>query len=81
MLMESKPNHMLLILSRSEEGTPKSNAKIQFRETSPDTERIKYNTNGIKTGSSNTLICSKSREGTAESSGTTRFSNTPVDVQ
>ena len=52
-----------------------------FRETSADTERIKYNTNGIKTASSKTLIFSKSREGTAESSGTTRFSNTSADVQ
>ena len=26
--------------------------EMQFRETSADTERIKWNTNGIKTGSS-----------------------------
>ena len=55
--------------------------EIKFRETSADTERIKYSTNGIKTGSSKTLICAKSREGTAESSGATRWSNTSVEVQ
>ena len=54
---------------------------IQPRETSADTERIKYNNNEIKTGSSKTLICSNSKEGTAESSGATRFNNTSVDVQ
>ena len=32
--------------------------EIQFRETSANTERIKYNANEIKTGSSKTLICS-----------------------
>ena len=29
--------------------------EIQFRETSADTERIKYNTNGIKPGSSKNI--------------------------
>ena len=29
--------------------------EIQFRETSTDTERIKYNTNGMKTGSSKSI--------------------------
>ena len=43
--------------------------EMQFRETSADTERIKYNTNGIKT------------EVTAESSAATRFTNTSADVQ
>ena len=41
----------ILILSRSEEAILKSMREIQFRETSADTERIKYNTNGIKMGS------------------------------
>ena len=54
--------------------------EIQFRETSADTERIKDNTNGIKTGSSKNIDLLKSREDTAESSGATRFSNTSVDV-
>ena len=49
--------------------------EIQFRETSADIERIKYNTNGIKTG------CSKNIKDTAEYSRATRFSNTSVDVQ
>ena len=55
--------------------------EIQFRETSADTERIKYNTSGLKPEVQKILICSKPRESTAESSGTTRFSNTSVDVQ
>ena len=29
--------------------------EIQFRETSADTERIKYSSNGIKTGSSKNI--------------------------
>ena len=36
--------------------------EIQFRETSADTERIKYNTNGIKTGSSKNIDLLKSQE-------------------
>ena len=48
--------------------------EIQFRETSADIERIKYNTNGIKPG------CSKNIKDKAEYSGATRFSNTSVDV-
>ena len=55
---------------------------MQFRETYTDTERIKYNTNGNKTGSlKNIDLHTRSREGTAESSGATRFSKTSVDVQ
>ena len=54
--------------------------EIQFRETSAETERIKYNTSRIKLEVQKTLICSKSREDTAESSGATRFSNTFVEV-
>ena len=52
--------------------------EIQFKEASAETERIKYNTNGIKTGSSKTLIFSNLREGKVESSGATRFSYTSV---
>ena len=55
--------------------------EIQFRETSADTERIKYNTNGIKTGSSKNIDLLKVKRTPAESSGTTRFSNISVDVQ
>ena len=56
--------------------------EMQFRETYTDTERIKYNTNGNKTGSlKNIDLHTRSREGTAESSGATRFSKTSVDVQ
>ena len=55
--------------------------EIQFRDTSDDTERIKYTTNGIKTGSSKNIDLPKSREGTAESSGATRFNNSSADVQ
>ena len=43
-------NH-ILILSMSEEGKPKSNARNTIQGDSADTEPIKYNTNGIKTGS------------------------------
>ena len=51
--------------------------EIQFREPSTDTERIKYNTNGIKTVSSkrNNLL-KVERESAAESKGATRFSKT-----
>ena len=54
--------------------------EIQFWETSADIERIKYNTNRIKTERSKNIY-SKSREKTAESSGATRFRDTSVDVQ
>ena len=70
-------NH-ILILSRSEKGTPKSNGRYNsgrllltlsksstiLTESKPEVQKI--------------LICSKSIEGTAESSGATRFSNTSV---
>ena len=55
--------------------------EIQFKEPSADTGGIKYNTNGIKTGSSKNIDLLKAREGTAESSGATKFSNTFTDVQ
>ena len=35
--------------------------EIQFRETSADTERIKYNTNGIKTRNSKNMNLPKVR--------------------
>ena len=54
--------------------------EIQFRETSANTERIKYNINGIKTASSKKHLL-KVREYTAESSGAARFSNTSAEVQ
>ena len=64
-------NH-ILIVSTSEEGTPKSNARntIQGRLLSTLRE-----SNTILTESNETLICSKSREDTAEFSGAARFSN------
>ena len=73
-------NH-ILIQSRSEEGNLNRMREIQFREPSADTERIKYNTNGIKTGSSKNIDLLKVREDTSESSGAPRFNNTSVDVQ
>ena len=70
-------NH-ILILSRSEERTLKSNARNTIQGD------IKYNTNGIKEGSSKNIDLLKAKidllKGTAESSGATRFSNTSVDV-
>ena len=45
--------------------------EIQYRETSADADRIKYNTNGSKPEVKKTLICLKSKEGTAESIGAT----------
>ena len=47
-------NH-ILILSRSEEGTLKSNSRNTIQGDSAHTERIKYNTNGIKTRSSKNI--------------------------
>ena len=55
--------------------------EIQFREISADTDRIKYNTNGIKTGSSKNIDLLKFKKGTAESRGAARFSSDSVDVQ
>ena len=54
--------------------------EIQLRETSADTERIKYNAES-KLKVQKTLIYSKSRKGTAESIGATKFNNTSVGVQ
>ena len=56
--------------------------EIQLRETSTDTERIKYKKlTESKAEVQKTLIYSKSREGTDEFSGAIRFSNTFVEVQ
>ena len=55
--------------------------EIQFRETSANTEQIKYYTNGIKNGSWKNIDMLKAREGTAEFSGAKRFNNFSVDVQ
>ena len=79
--MESKPSTIYWFSQGQKKEHLNRMREIQFRKTSADTERIKDNTNGIKTGSSKTLICSKWREGTTESSGTTRFNNTSVEVQ
>ena len=51
--------------------------ELQLKETSADTEQIKYNTNEIKTGSSKNTDLLKV-EGTAESSRAIRFSKTSV---
>ena len=51
MLNRIKAMNQILILSRSEEGKPKLNARNTIQGYFSDTERIKYNTNGIKSGS------------------------------
>ena len=68
----------ILVLSSSEEGTPKSNARNIILLTLSESNIILTES---KPEIKNALICSKSREGTAESSGATRFSKTSVDVQ
>ena len=45
----------ILVLSRSEERALKSNARNGIHRDLTDTERVKYNTNGIKTGSSKNI--------------------------
>ena len=56
--------------------------EIQLRETSTDTERIKYKKlTESKPEVQKTLIYSKSREGTDEFIGAIRFSNSFVEVQ
>ena len=47
-------NH-ILILSRQKKEYLNRMREIQFRKTSADTEQIKYNTNGIKIGSSKNI--------------------------
>ena len=50
MLMESKPWTIYWFSQGQKKEHLNRMRGIQFRETSADTERIKYNTNGIKTG-------------------------------
>ena len=64
----------ILIYSRSDEGTPKSNMRSAIQESNRVLTESKPEVQKM-------LICSKSRESTAESKGATRFSNTSVDVQ
>ena len=47
-------NH-ILILSRSEVGTPKWNERNTSQGDSAETDQIKYNTNEIETGSSKNI--------------------------
>ena len=55
MLMESKPWTIYWFSQGQKKEHLNQMREIQFRETSADTERIKYNTNGIKTGSSKNI--------------------------
>ena len=55
MLMESKPWTIYWFSQGQKKEHLNRMREIQFRETSADTERIKYNTNGIKTGSSKNI--------------------------
>ena len=48
--MESKPWNIYWFSQGQKKEHLNRMQEIQFWETSPDTERIKYNTNGIKTG-------------------------------
>ena len=52
MLMESKPRTIYWFSLSQKKKHLNRIREIQFRETSADTERIKYNSNGIKTWSS-----------------------------
>ena len=51
MLMESKPWTIYWFSQDQKKEYLNRMREIQFKETSADTEPIKYNTNGIKTGS------------------------------
>ena len=53
--MESKPWTIYWFSQRQMKEHLNRMREIQFRETSTDTERIKYNTNGMKTGSSKSI--------------------------
>ena len=55
MLMESKPWTIYWFSQGQKKEHLNRMREIQFRETSADTERIKYNTNRIKTGSSKNI--------------------------
>ena len=52
MLMESNPWTIFWFSQDQKKENLNRMQEIQFRETSADTERIKYSSNGIKTGSS-----------------------------
>ena len=69
----------ILLHSRSEEGTPKSNT----RNTIQRAFCWQYSTilTESKPAVQQRLVCSKWRESTAQSKGATRFNNTSVDVQ
>ena len=75
-------NH-ILILSRSEEGTRKSNAINKYNSGRLLLTMSELNTilTESKPEVKKTLIYSKSTEGTAEASGETRFSYTSAEVQ
>ena len=51
MLMESKSRTLYWFYQGQKKKNLNQMREMQFRETSADTERIKYNTNGIKTAS------------------------------
>ena len=67
MLMESKPStiycslKVIFILSQFKEHLNRMR-EVQFREFSADTEQIKCNTNGIKTGTSKNIVFVQSQE-------------------
>ena len=65
-------NH-ILIYSRSDEGTPKSNTRNAIQESNRILTESKPEVQKM-------LICSKSRKSTVESKEATRFSNTSVDL-
>ena len=62
--MESKPWNIYWFSQGQKKEHLNWMREIQFRQTSADTERIKYNTNGIKTGSSKNIDLLKSQEKT-----------------
>ena len=55
MLMESKPWTMYWFSQGQKKEHLNRMREIEFMETSADAERIKYNANGIKTGSSKNI--------------------------
>ena len=55
MLMESNPWTIFRFSQDQKKEHLNRMQEIQFRETSADTERIKYSSNGIKTGSSKNI--------------------------
>ena len=55
MLMESNPWTIFRFSQDQKKEHLNRMQEIQFRETSADTEQIKYSSNGIKTGSSKNI--------------------------